>query len=566
MPRKSFRAIQETNPVCSKIDYHVQWPNLLTEPFDKPLGKTWTKTCRALSTALSLSDTSVFVLLMMVDAHLQADDEIPAEALGRWPKAGISLPDFKKLKEGLIRQGLLSEPGKPRLRREKNSGLSALVPHPGLLNYLRCGRVEYLDLAQRNDKDSLLRNCLKCAEESDNPFDEPEDIQTLYNEIAQQQSSPLIHYLNNQQYNLREQVAVLLLIGHKLQHKDEVPLERLVRRIVQDPIDRLTFVTAWSNPEGSLLTKGLIEPAQSQGQRVTHVRLNPAPIQSLLPVHVWESLRPSIPVSPFLTIEPWSKIQEVEMIFPKDFDQEVQRLSQTLSESGLDRYFNRLKVARLSPTLMVMLSGLPGTGKTELCRQLARIHQRDLVVVNLSSIRSKWYGETEKHVDRLFASIRSAQAASERMPLVLFNEADSFFMSRGHVRSNVSNIENTLVTQFLENLERFEGLVFATTNYTESMDPAFERRWSFKLAVPSTDDQTRFRFLHKALGELVPESVLKRWSLHHQFTAAQLNNMYRKMLLLDGEDLSENRIEQILLQEINGWKSNSRPQIKGYSA
>jgi SpoVK/Ycf46/Vps4 family AAA+-type ATPase len=299
--------------------------------------------------------------------------------------------------------------------------------------------------------------------------------------------------------------------------------------------------------------------------------LNTEAIVPLVPNKLTKSLEVQVPDTAMLTIERWTNIPEIELFYPETFFKQVEKLSQTLEERNLNRYFDRLKSLNMLPSLMVMMSGSPGTGKTELCRQLARLHQRDLVLVNLSAIRSKWYGETEKCVERLFSAIRATQDAMDRMPLVLFNEADSFFISRGKggPSSNVSNTENTLVTMFLEMLERCEGLFLATTNHTESMDPAFERRWAFKLTVPNPDDETKFLLLQKSLGGLVKETTLRHWSQHYQFTGAQLRNVQRKLLLYHESDLTSELLEEILNQELNGWKISKplhRAQIEGFRA
>jgi len=561
--------------MTAKNDYAITWPDLLTEPFEPVKGRAWTKVNKTLGEALGLTEGSVFVLLLMVEAFLEGEDEIVEEVLNKFPSGSFGLGDFRRSFVVLQKKGLLGDPTR-RLRRGRDGILGAFVPTQGLMSYLLSGKSDFLELIHPKSKghqDNLLRLALKCTEECSKPFAEPENPEKLYAEIAIQQANPLIKAMNKARYTLREQVTVLLAIGHRLNGKMEMPLRQLVDQTFDDPLEQLTKHTEWSRVNSTLFAAGkrLLLPSQKDGETVTHVRLNTEAIVPLVPNKLTKSLEAQVPDTAMLTIERWTNIPEIELFYPETFFKQVEKLSQTLEERNLNRYFDRLKSLNMLPSLMVMLSGSPGTGKTELCRQLARLHQRDLVLVNLSAIRSKWYGETEKCVERLFSAIRATQDAMDRMPLVLFNEADSFFISRGKggPSSNVSNTENTLITMFLEMLERCEGLFLATTNHTESMDPAFERRWAFKLTVPNPDDETKFLLLQKSLGGLVKETTLRHWSQHYQFTGAQLRNVQRKLLLYHESDLTSELLEEILNQELNGWKISKplhRAQIEGFRA
>ena len=578
MPKKpKFQEAASAMP--TKNDYAITWPDVLTEPFKTVKGRAWTKVNKALGAALGVTEPCVFVLLMMVEAFLKNEDVIPAEILNKFPTGGLALEDFRRSIQILREKGLLGHPVE-RLRWDRDEILGAFAPNQALICFLRSGKSDYLELINPKEahEDNLLRLALRCTLESSKPLDEAESSEkesseNLFAEIANQQASPLIKAMNKARYTLREQVTVLLAIGHRLNGKADVHLRQLVNQTFNDPLEQLTTHNAWSKANSSLFAAGkrLLLPSQKDGQKVTHVRLNTEAILPLIPAKLVDSLEIHAPDSARLTIERWASIPKIELFYPEAFFKQVETLSQTLEEGNLNRYFDRLKSHNMLPSLMVMMSGSPGTGKTELCRQLARLHRRDLVLVNLSAIRSKWYGETEKSVEHLFSDIRATQDSMNRMPLVLFNEADSFFISRGKggPSSNVSNTENTLVTMFLEKLERCEGLFLATTNLTESMDPAFERRWAFKLTVPTPDAETKYLLLEKSLGGLVNEATLRHWSKHYHFTGAQLRNVQRKLLLYNDSDLTPELLEEILTQELNGWKISAhlhRTQIRGFRA
>jgi len=118
----------------------------------------------------------------------------------------------------------------------------------------------------------------------------------------------------------------------------------------------------------------------------------------------------------------------------------------------------------------VLLSGPPGTGKTLAAEVLARAVERDLLIVDLSSILSKWIGETEQRLAEVFAAAERAQA------VVLFDEADALFAKRTAVSDAHDRYANLETAYLLQRLERFEGLAVLATNLRHNIDPAFTRR------------------------------------------------------------------------------------------
>ena len=135
--------------------------------------------------------------------------------------------------------------------------------------------------------------------------------------------------------------------------------------------------------------------------------------------------------------------------------------------------------------------GAPGTGKTALAEHLARSLQRPLMVRQTSDIASKYVGETEQNMARMFE-----EAASENAVLLL-DEADSFLRSR---RLAERNYEITEVNEMLQGMERFTGIFICTTNLFEELDEAALRRFTFKIRFqPLTPSQRLRMFTAEAL-------------------------------------------------------------------
>lgn len=139
--------------------------------------------------------------------------------------------------------------------------------------------------------------------------------------------------------------------------------------------------------------------------------------------------------------------------------------------------------------------GPPGTGKTALAEHIAQQLQRPLLVRQASDLASKYVGETEQNLARMFEEAQAEQA------VLLLDEADSFLRSR---RRAERHHEVTEVNEMLQGMERFAGVFICTTNLFEDLDEAALRRFTFKVRfLPLTSEQRERMFAAEALaGEL----------------------------------------------------------------
>jgi SpoVK/Ycf46/Vps4 family AAA+-type ATPase len=132
-----------------------------------------------------------------------------------------------------------------------------------------------------------------------------------------------------------------------------------------------------------------------------------------------------------------------------------------------------------------LISGPPGTGKTMLAGLIAKELGLALYQVDLSKMVSKWIGETEKNLARLFDAAESGHA------VLLFDEADSMFGKRTDVKSSNDRNANLEVNYLLQRIERFSGICILTTNHETSIDPAFRRRLAFHIRFDTPDEAER---------------------------------------------------------------------------
>lgn len=152
----------------------------------------------------------------------------------------------------------------------------------------------------------------------------------------------------------------------------------------------------------------------------------------------------------------------------------------------------------------VLLYGPPGTGKTITALALAKSLKKQILSFDCSKILSKWVGESEKNVRKIFDSYKDISQASKTQPILLLNEADQFLSSRGQSASSVDKMHNQMQNIFLEQIERFEGILIATTNLLEHVDSAFSRRFEYKIAFKRPNLAQREALWLKHLPKAAP--------------------------------------------------------------
>lgn len=149
--------------------------------------------------------------------------------------------------------------------------------------------------------------------------------------------------------------------------------------------------------------------------------------------------------------------------------------------------------------IKALFSGPPGTGKTMAAEVIAGELGLDMFRVDLSQVISRWVGETEKNLKQIF------DAAEGGVALILFDEADALFGSRGDVKQAQDRFANQEVSFLLQRLEVFEGCAVLTTNLQENIDEAFLRRFGAVVEFQMPSPKQRELLWHKAIPHGAPK-------------------------------------------------------------
>ena len=189
---------------------------------------------------------------------------------------------------------------------------------------------------------------------------------------------------------------------------------------------------------------------------------------------------------------------------------------------------NRMRDKGFRSGFTCLFYGAPGTGKTETVYQLARQTGRSIMTVNVEEIKSKWVGDSEKNIKDIFDRYRQAVQRSELAPILLFNEADGIIgIRREGATSAVDKMENSIQNIILQEMENLDGILIATANLTQNLDPAFERRFLYKICFERPDASVREKIWHTMLPSLSPSECTVLASTY-DLSGGQMENVARK--------------------------------------
>ncbi|MGQ9683345.1 MAG: ATP-binding protein [Anaerolineae bacterium] len=153
-----------------------------------------------------------------------------------------------------------------------------------------------------------------------------------------------------------------------------------------------------------------------------------------------------------------------------------------------------------SPGVTILFAGPPGTGKTMAAEIIASELGLDLYKIDLSTIVSKYIGETEKNLERIFAQASTSNA------ILFFDEADALFGKRSEVRDSHDRYANIEISYLLQRMEAYDGVTILATNLRANLDEAFTRRLQFAVDFPFPEEADRLRIWQTLFPPGVPRA------------------------------------------------------------
>ena len=246
-----------------------------------------------------------------------------------------------------------------------------------------------------------------------------------------------------------------------------------------------------------------------------------------------------------------------EIFLDEKIAKDINQLKDVCSSKNFNKIIKDLKKANLPSGIVSIFYGFPGTGKTASVYEIAKLTKRDVLQVDISSIQSKWVGESEKNTKAIFDEYKRACEILKSKPILLFNEADAIISKRLDVTDAVGQMNNTIQNILLEELENFEGIFMATTNLIDNMDDAFSRRFLNKIKFDRPTPKTRTYIWKSKLPEL-DDKIYEKLSIY-DLSGGQIENVSRKYLInkiLNQKDFNYEEILEYIKEELEFKKSD----------
>ena len=309
-----------------------------------------------------------------------------------------------------------------------------------------------------------------------------------------------------------------------------------------------------------LKKKGIIEPAKQDGLMPRGSFSFKEDVEKELFADV---CKPSSSLR-VVDLKDMSDKPEKQLFYNLQEKTQIDRLGSLLSRDSLNKVYETMKSKGLRTGFICLFYGDPGTGKTETVYQLAKRTGRKILEADVAKLRNCYVGETEKNMRDLFDQYRIAKSENELTPILLFNEADAILGKRmeGAVRA-VDRMENSVQNILLQEMEEFEGIMVATTNLIGNLDPAFERRFLFKIRFNKPELEPRSQIWKSQFPSLTDEEAISL-AKEFSFSGGQIENVVRKYTIdsvLSGEEGGYDQLCGYCREETAANSSSARKRI-----
>ncbi len=270
----------------------------------------------------------------------------------------------------------------------------------------------------------------------------------------------------------------------------------------------------------------------------------------------------------FELIEPKTSLDDVVL------NEDTRKILDTILKQMDKRVQNLLKTWGIKTNkkieAKIMFYGYPGTGKTMTAVSLAKNLKKPILSLDCSKILSMYVGESEKNVRKIFDDFKEIASKSKTEPILLLNEADQFLTTRStSTSSSADKMHNQMQNIFLEQIEKFDGVLIATTNLLENIDQAFSRRFNYKVEFKKPNFNQRIELWQKMLpknAEYEEGFNIKKLA-EYELTGGQINlivkNTAYKVAIKDNPIfMMEDFIEEINREKLSSFEGSKEIGFK----
>ena len=336
---------------------------------------------------------------------------------------------------------------------------------------------------------------------------------------------------------------VLDLTIEHVEGAEEVDFDKLIKEVFSDVQDRVKYKRKVKENRCPLVLNDIIEFTYSGFSFLNYIRLSDTAMDIFLGGYK-DTIKKEFKPKMGSLIYP-DNIESEKLYYNPAEREQIETLTTALEDTNYKDLVERMKIQGMKAGFSVLLYGFPGTGKTSSVKQIAKATGRSIYMVEIDKIQSKWVGESEKNLAKVFEEYKYCKKYFNIDPILLFNEADAILGKRFNVNSAVDKTFNALQNILLQELEDFEGIFMATTNLADQLDKAFDRRLLYKVDFKRPDTLVRKQILANVFSDC-DELVLDKLNEEYLLTGGQIANIKKKLLVKSILDTKINKEDYLL--------------------
>ena len=431
--------------------------------------------------------------------------------------------------EALEKKGYIEKSFRKRGRKQSYNDISFLVAHY-VIEALRKSDAGMLVSATKFDLPGFLKQAHSIVEErQENKLTTAQALSEIEFLISMNKDLPYVAFIDNALFFTMSKCTMFALSYVRLKGQCNVNIVSFSNAVFDGLGEQLEFAQEVSAGTHELIKKNLLQNVTSELDGEKTVTLSVISTKVLYEEYpallITDDKNSGLISGKTLTVK--------KLFFSEEVREQVRTLEEVLKPSKFRAYRKELQRNKLSKGITSIFFGEPGTGKTEAVYQIARKTGRDIMMVDLSQTKSKWFGESEKVVKKIFDDYSALLKSTVTEPILFINEADGLLTKRTELNGGSTATEqsiNTIQNILLQALESFDGILLATTNLTNNLDKAFERRFTFRISFPKPDAKVRQSIWRNKMPEL-SQSDAARLGERFEITGGEIDVHVRQVIL-----------------------------------
>ena len=369
-----------------------------------------------------------------------------------------------------------------------------------------------------------------------------EEIEFLLEENKENQ---FVKQVNNFQLPADEKIILLAVCSQLSDSEEIVNLVHLLKVMFHDTHTQLTIRKTFIAGNTKLQALGLVDlkPGEFKSDREICLTENGRTILFEDDVKFFLPQKKADQKDIILA----TNIIEKQLFYNEKERKNLEFLTDLLRQENYNSVMNRMKDIGMLPQIMVLIHGVPGTGKTEFVYQVAKSTGRNIKRINISDTKSHFFSDSEKLTSKVFSDYSILKNSSEIDPILFIDEIDGWMGKRTvGGSSSVAQTEASIQSTILTKMSEFEGIFIGTSNLWERLSSSYHRRFGFKYEISLPDQNTRFKIWKNKMPALTDKN-LDFLSETFEFSGGMIDNVVRKVTMK--QVLTGNIIDIIELEE-----------------